>query len=383
MFLYRVKVFTLAGFSVWVDASWLVFALLVGWTLGAGLFPIITPFLPAETYVWMAVAGTIGLFFSIVFHELSHSLVARRFAMPIRGITLFIFGGVAELDHEPTSSGSEFLMALAGPFVSLALGTALLAVVALDRALPVPVLAVLWYLGYINWLLGLFNLVPAFPLDGGRMLRALLWGWKRDLGWATRIAAGIGAGFGVLLMLGGVFEFVVGSFVGGVWLFLIGVFLYGAAGAARRQMIAQQTFGGHSVDTFMNRQPITVPPDLPLRQLVEDFFYRYHHKAFPVEQDGRLVGCVTAARLRQIEPAEWEGRTARDVMESCPPESLVSPATDALDALLRMQKSGKGWLPVVAEDRLVGILSLSDMLHVLSLRLESGVDRRRWFQHQH
>ncbi len=383
MFLYRVKLFTLAGFTVWMDMSWLVFAVLIGWTLGAGIFPEITPFLPTRTYLWMAVVGTIGLFFSIVFHELSHSLVARRFSLPIKGITVFIFGGVAELAHEPESAGSEFLMAMAGPLVSLALGTVLLAVVALDRALPVPVLGVLWYLGYVNWLLGLFNLVPAFPLDGGRILRAALWGWKRDLRWATNIAAGIGAGFGILVILGGIFEFIGGDFFGGVWLFLIGIFLYGAAGATRRQTAARQTFAGHSVAAFMNRQPIAVPPDLPVRRLVEDFFHRYHFKAFPVEEDDRLVGCVTAARLRQIEPARWDGMTVRDVMDRCPPESLVSPATNALAALLRMQRTGCGWLPVVAEDRLVGILSLRDMLHVLSLRREHDEDRRGWLQHQH
>jgi Zn-dependent protease/CBS domain-containing protein len=330
----------------------------------------------------MAVAGTIGLFFSIVFHELSHSLVARRFSLPIKGITLFIFGGAAELAHEPESAGSEFLMAMAGPLVSLALGTVLLAVVLL-MALPVPVLGVLWYLGTVNWLLGLFNLVPAFPLDGGRMLRAALWGWKRDQRWATNIAAGIGAGFGVLVILGGIFEFVGGDFFGGVWLFLIGIFLYGAAGAARRQTAARQILAGHAVAAFINRQPIAVPPDLPVQRLVENFFHRYHYKAFPVEDDDRLVGCITAERLRQIEPAQWDGMTVRDVMDRCPPDSLVSPATDALDALLQMQRTGCGWLPVVAEGRLVGILSLRDMLHVLSLRREHDEDRRGWLQHQH
>ncbi|HJU15850.1 MAG TPA: site-2 protease family protein [Stellaceae bacterium] len=383
MFLYRVKLFTLAGFTISVDASWLIFAALIGWTLGAGVFPAIAPFLPAEVYWWMAVVGTLGLFLSIVLHELAHALVARRFGMPIRGITLFIFGGVAELQREPTSPGGEFLMAIAGPLLSLALGTALLAIVILDGALPVPALAVLWYLGYINWLLGLFNLIPAFPLDGGRMLRAALWGWKQDLRWATNIAAGIGAGFGILLILGGVYEFAIGHFVGGVWLFLIGIFLHGAAGAGRQQIMVEETFAGRPVVAFMNPQPITVPPDLPLRRLVEDFFYRHHHKAFPVEEHDNLVGCVTAARLRRIEPALWDTLNVRDIMDRCPPQSLTSPAADALDALLQMQRNGYGWLPVVADGRLVGILSLSDMLHILSLRLEYGEHRRGWLQHQH
>jgi Zn-dependent protease/CBS domain-containing protein len=383
MFLYRVKLFTLAGFTVSVDASWIVLALLVGWTLGAGVFPTITPFLPTKTYVWMAVAGTIGLFFSIVVHELSHSLMARRFAVPIRGITLFIFGGVAELEREPNSPGSEFLIALVGPLVSFVLGTALLAIVAFDRTLPVPALALIWYLGYINWLLGLFNLVPAFPLDGGRLLRAILWGWKQDLKWATKVATGFGAGFGIVMILGGIYEFVSGGFISGVWLILIGLFLQAAAGASRRQTAAQQTFGGHAVAAFMTRQPIAVSPDLPLRRLVENVFYRYYHKAFPVEENGRLLGCITAERLRQIEPALWDSLTVRDIMNRCPPDILVSPATDALAALLQMQRIGHSWLMVVADGKLCGILSLSDMLHVLSLRREAGEKRWRWLQHQH
>jgi Zn-dependent protease len=373
MFLHRVRLFSLAGFNVWVDVSWLIFAVLLVWSLAVGIFPSITPSLPAATYWWMAVVGTIGLFFSIVFHELSHSLVARHFDMPISGITLFIFGGVAELNQEPTSARGEFLMAVAGPVASMALGTAFLGIVALGGStLPVPVRGVLWYLGYINWVLAIFNLVPAFPLDGGRMLRAALWGWKQDLRWATNIAAGAGALFGVVLIFWGIFQLFSGNVVNGMWLFLIGMFLHGAAGAARQQMLARETFAGRPVASFMNRQPISVTPDLPVRQLIEDFFYRYHHKAFPVVQNGSLLGCVTADRLRQIDRARWDSLIVRDVMTPCPPESIVSPLTDAFDALMRMQRSGNGWLLVADGDKLSGILSLSDLLHVLSLKLELG-----------
>ena len=373
MFLHRIRLFSLAGFTVWVDVSWLIFAVRLVWSLAIGIFPSIAPSLPTATYWWMAVAGTIGLFFSIVFHELSHSLVARHFAMPISGITLFIFGGVAELHQEPTSAREEFLMAVAGPIASMVLGTAFLAVVALGGGeLPLPVRGVLWYLGYINWVLAIFNLVPAFPLDGGRMLRAGLWGWKQDLRWATNIAAGAGSLFGIALILWGVFRLLSGDVIGGIWLFLIGMFLHGAAGAARQQMLAREAFAGRPVASFMNRQPIMVTPDLTVRQLIEDFFYRHHHKAFPVVQNGRLLGCVTADSLRHTDRARWESLTVRDVMIPCPPESIVFPSTDALDALTRMQRSGNGWLLVAANGELCGILSLSDMLQILSLKLELG-----------
>jgi Zn-dependent protease/predicted transcriptional regulator len=373
MFLHRVKLFTLAGFTVWVDASWLIFAMLIAWTLATGVFPSYVAGAAPATYWWMAVAGTIGLFFSIVLHELSHSLVARRFALPINGITLFIFGGVAELDAEPGSAKAEFLMAVAGPVASMVLGTIALALAALAAALPAPVGGVLSYLGYINWMLALFNLVPAFPLDGGRMLRAALWGWKQDLRWATNIASGAGALFGVLLILGGIFEVVAtGNFIGGVWLFLIGMFLHGAAGAARQQMLVRQVFAGHRVADFMNPRPITVEADLSLRRLVDDYFYRHPHKMFPVLGGGRLLGCVTAARVRQSDPAEWERLAVRDILERSTAENTVSSDTDALAALSKMQRAGNSRLLVVDRGALVGILSLKDMLQHLSLRQELG-----------
>jgi Zn-dependent protease/CBS domain-containing protein len=384
MFLHRVKLFTLAGFTVWVDASWLIFAMLIAWTLATGVFPSYVAALSPAAYWWMAVAGTIGLFFSIVLHELSHSLVARRFDLPINGITLFIFGGVAELDAEPASAKAEFLMAVAGPVMSMALGTACLAAAALAAGLPAPITAVLSYLGYINWVLALFNLVPAFPLDGGRVLRAALWAWKQDPRWATNVAAGAGALFGVFLIVAGILEVVLtGNFIGGVWLFLIGMFLHGAAGAARQQMLVRQVFAGHRVSAFMNPQPVTVEPDLPLARLVDDYFYRYPYKMFPVVSGGRLLGCVTAARLRQSDRAQWARLTVRDVLEPRAAENTVSPDTDALEALSKMQRSGNSRLLVVDRGALVGILSLKDMLQHLSLREDlGGGDGRRARQPQ-
>src|ERR1700738_3310599 len=186
MFFYRVRLFSLFGFDVYVDASWLLLAVLITWSLAVGIFPDIVPGLSSATYWSMAVVATVGLLFSIVFHEMSHAMVARRFEMPIRGITLFIFGGVAEMHNEPTSAGREFLMALAGPVASAVLGFLLFLLFGMAAGLPGPpaVAGVLWYLSYLNWTLAIFNLVHAFPLDGGRILRAALWGVAQgsDLG---------------------------------------------------------------------------------------------------------------------------------------------------------------------------------------------------------
>jgi Zn-dependent protease len=201
MFFYRVRFFSLFGFDVYADASWLLLAVLIAWSLAVGVFPSIDPGLTSAAYRSMAVVATVGLLFSIVFHEMSHAAVAQVLGMPIHGITLFIVGGVAEMHSEPTSALSEFLMALAGPVASAVLGLLfflLFGFVARSQG-PAAVAGVLWYLSCLNWTLAAFNLVPAFPLDGGRMLRAALWGWRKDLIWATSIAAGARNIFGILL----------------------------------------------------------------------------------------------------------------------------------------------------------------------------------------
>jgi Zn-dependent protease len=369
MFLHRIRIFTLAGFTVWIDASWLIFAALITWTLAAGIFPTEAPSLPAATYWWMGVAGAIGLFFSIVVHELSHSLVARRFALPINGITLFIFGGVAELHREPASSKSEFWMAIAGPACSIVLGVVLLAIASLLRsAVPRPIYILLSYLGSINLLLAAFNLVPAFPLDGGRVLRSALWAWKDDYVWATRVASASGDVFGILLIVLGGISVLRGNFINGIWLFLIGMFLHGAAGASRRQMELTRAFSGRRVSSFITPEPPAIPPDVSLKSLVENYFYRHHHKIFPILRDGRLTGCVTVAKLREIGEAEWEHLQVSDASEICPADATISPDADALDALTKMQRSGRDELLVVSGSRYLGILSLTNMLHLLAIR---------------
>ena len=221
MFGRRVRLFKLLGFEVRIDLSWIVIAVLVTWSLADGLFPYLYPRLVKKVYWEMGVAGALGLFASIVFHEFCHSLVARKFGMAMKGITLFIFGGVAEMGEEPPTARAEFLMAAAGPLSSFFLSGVFYFIfqAGLSGDWPEPVNGVLRYLYGINALLAVFNLLPAFPLDGGRILRSILWGTKQDLQWATRISAGIGSGFGIVLIVLGIFR-VLGGDIYGVWLFL-------------------------------------------------------------------------------------------------------------------------------------------------------------------
>ena len=215
--------FTILGFEIRLNLSWLLLGLLITWTLAEGFFPQRYPDLGAQARWWMGVAGAVGVFFSIVFHELSHSLVGRRFGMPVGGITLFVFGGIAELRHEPKSPRSEFLMAVAGPLSSLLLAGVFSVADHLAQRLgwPVPVVGLLHYLSFINLILAVFNLVPAYPLDGGRMFRAALWAWRNDVREATRVASSVGSFFGLALMVLGVLGFLTGDIVGGMWSFLI------------------------------------------------------------------------------------------------------------------------------------------------------------------
>ena len=314
MFGRGITLIKLFGFEVKIDLSWLILGGLITWTLARGLYPYTYKGLPGGIYWVMGGATAIGLLFSIVFHELWHSLIARRFGLPMRGITLFVFGGVAEMTDEPQSPKVEFLMAVAGPISSVILGVAGLGLAALGRgwAWPVAVVGVINYLGFLNLLLAGFNLIPAFPLDGGRVLRSILWGWKDNIRWATRIASSIGSGFGVLLILFGVVEFFLGSFIGGIWMVFIGLFLRSASRVSYQQLVVRDALQGEKVRHFMMADPVSVSPDLSIQDLVDDYIFKYHFKMFPVVQDGRLVGCISLSQVKGVPREEWGTKHVSD-----------------------------------------------------------------------
>ncbi len=371
MFAHRVTLFRLLGFKISVDASWVFLAVLVTWSLAEGYFPVRQAGLSSNTYWAMGAAGALGLFVSIVFHELAHSLVARIYGLPISGITLFIFGGVAEMQDEPPSPRAEFMMAIAGPvasFVLAGLSHILSSVVGLANGL-LPLRAVLDYLALINALLALFNLVPAFPLDGGRAFRAILWHWSGDLVAATRRAASVGGFFGLLLLALGLASIVTGDFVGGMWWALIGLFLRSAAAASNYQVMMKQVFSGESVARFMTPHVVYVPPELTLQSLVEDYVFRYHHDLFPVVDGGRLLGAVELRRVRTVPQEEWPQRSVGQVMTPLSEEMTITAGTDALAALSKMRETGNSRLMVTDGERLVGMVALKDMLEFLDLKM--------------
>ncbi len=371
MFGKRITLFKLLGFEVHIDPSWLIIVLLVVWSLTKGWFPSNYRDLAPATYLWMGLFGAAGLFFSIVFHELCHSLVARRFGLPMKGITLFVFGGVAEMSDEPSSAKAEFLMAIAGPLSSILLGLMLYVVTALGgEVLSTPVTGVIDYLAVINLFLAVFNLLPAFPLDGGRVLRAALWQWKKNLRWATRIASRIGTGFGILLILVGIFYVVMGRIINGIWLFMIGMFLRNAAQMSYQQVLIRKALEGESVQHFMKKDPVTVPSSISVKELVEDYIYNYHYKMYPVVEGGELIGCITTRQVKDIPRDQWTSRTVGNVAIRCSPENTIDPAADALKALSVMSRTGNSRLMVVDDGRLVGIITLKDIMGFISIKLE-------------
>lgn len=371
MFGKHVTLFEMYGFNVRLELNWIFLAALVTWSLAQGYFPSYYLGLSGATYWWMGAFGALGLFGSILLHELAHSLVARRYGLRIRSITLFIFGGVAQMDEEPPSPKVEWLIAIAGPISSFALSAACYLVFAVGYRIHLPIvpLGVIGYLAFVNSLLGGFNLIPAFPLDGGRVLRAGLWQWKKDLSRATRWASRAGSLFGLLLMLSGIFHVVTGDFIVGIWWFVMGLFLRGAARASYYQEVARTKLGGQPIRRFMTPNPETVSSHLPIDVLVEEHFYRSLHEMYPVMDNMRLIGCVNSKQVAGIPRDQWKQLTVRDIVMPCSAENTVAADADARAALSIMNRTGTSRLLVLDGDRLAGIVTLKDLLKLFMLKL--------------
>lgn len=378
MFEKRIPLFNLLGFKVNIDITWFILAVLITWSLAQGLFPHYFEGFAPTTYWWMGIAGALGLFVSIIFHEFSHSIVARKYGLPMKGITLFIFGGIAEMHEEPKNPKSEFFMAVAGPISSIFLAGIFFLTQKTGKAInwPDSVNAVLIYLAWLNIALAGFNLVPAFPLDGGRILRSILWAAKKNLRWATHTASGFGGVFGLLLIILGIISFISGGFISGLWYFLIGMFIRGASQMSYQQLLIRKALTGEPVKRFMKEEPIVVPKSISVRELVENYFYRYHYKMFPLSENGKLEGCISTKEVKEIPKDQWNHLKIADIARPCSQDNTVSPDIDAMKALSIMKKTGNSRLMVIENEKLLGVITLKDMLKFLSLKidLEEGED---------
>jgi Zn-dependent protease len=357
----------IAGIEIGINWSVLALLALIMWTLATGIFPDQNPGLGDNSYFAMAVAASFGFFASILLHELGHAVQARRDGMEIDGITLWLFGGVARFTGMFPTAGAEFRIAIAGPLVSLLLAVGLLGGTWLP-GLAEPVDGVLAWLGIINAALLIFNLIPALPLDGGRMLRAALWQWKGDLQSATRLAAGAGRILAIGMIVVGLGLAVMGEGIDGVWLALIGWFVLQAAGA-EAQMVRRVPQAGHPrVGDMMDTDPVTTRPELTLDEFSRLAGVDLDHDAYAVLDDGRPVGLIPTSRLTEVPRDDWTRRTVGEAMlglAQVPPLSAEASLDDAMEALRR---SPVRRVLVVDGERLVGLLSLDDVARTLGLR---------------
>lgn len=359
-------IFRIWGIPVRVHVSWLVIFGLIAWSLSVGYFPERLPDLPLLAHWASGLLAALLLFVSVLLHELSHSVVARRCGIPVSGITLHVFGGVSQLEREPERPGVEIAVAVVGPLTSFAIA----AVVALAYALlgpPEAPAAIMRYLVLVNVLVGAFNLVPGFPLDGGRLLRALLWKVKGDLAWASRMASLAGSVFAFLLIGAGVFRALSGEFLGGLWFVLIGLFLRQAAEGSYQQLLLQRVLGRLSVRDAMTSEVIHVPTDLSVAHLVEEFFWAHHVSSFPVLDGGRVVGIISLRQLKEVPRERWAETPVRDLMLPLAGPLMATPGDSLWEAFEKLSRNGLGRLAVVEDGRLVGYLSMKDVIHLIAV----------------
>jgi Zn-dependent protease/CBS domain-containing protein len=357
----------IAGISFGVNWSWVIVFALIVWTLATGIFPAQNPGHEQSTYIAMAVVAAFLFFTSLLAHEFGHALEAKREGVEIEGITLWLFGGVAKFRGMFPSAGAEFRIAIAGPLVSLALG-AIFVLLAWKASLPEVMDAVAAWLGYINLVLLLFNLLPALPLDGGRVLRSALWGISGNLRWATNVAARIGQGFGYLFVLGGVGFAIWKDEFSALWFALIGWFLLQAATTENRISLAQQALRGLRVGDLVVRDPVTTRPDVTIGQFMDDIAWTTHHPTYPVTDKGHVVGLLPLRCVAEVPRSEWDTRTVRDCMLPRDKVPVVHEDDDLFDASAEFSDGDLSRAFVVDGDRFVGLLSWSDVRRALELR---------------
>lgn len=351
------------GVPLSLDLSWFIILALILGTFSAASFPALLPGRSGGTYLLMGTVGALLFFASLLVHELAHAVEARRRGIEVEGITLFIFGGMARTRAEPKRPVDEFVIAGVGPLAS-----AVLAILFVGLSVPTgrlgleEVSVVARYLGILNLALAVFNLLPGFPLDGGRLLRAAVWGATGSLRKGTRVATRAGRALGLALIAVGFLGLLTGGgFIGGLWMVFIGWFLMQAAGSSYDQLLLMEVLQGVTAAEGMTPDPETVPPDLTVEALVHDHFLRRPYGAFPVTRDGAVVGLVSLSTVKALDREAWVARRVADIMTPLDEAVVVAPDTPMLEVLDRMSRTGNRRALVVRDQRLVGIISARDL----------------------
>ena len=363
----NIRIFTAFGIPVEINISWFIIFALVSWSLVSLYFPTNYPDLSVATHWVMGLVAALLLFASVVLHELGHSYVAKAHGVPIKRITLFLFGGVSQLSKESSDPITEIKIAIAGPGVSYVLMVVffIMYFIASRGQSPQGVAPVLRYLAYVNGILGTFNLIPGFPLDGGRLLRAVIWRITGDLRRSTYIASRVGGIVGIAFIAIGFLSVFRGLFVFGLWMVLIGFFLRQAAEASYLQVVIDSTLRGVKVSDVMKTDVVTVSEGITVQELVDGYFFKYHFDCFPVTEEGRVRGLVTLNDLRTLSKDKWNVTLVRDVMQTDLGSLSVSKDEDVSLVLRRVIRDRCGKLPVIEGDKVIGIVTRRDILEAL------------------
>lgn len=385
-----IRIGRIFGIDIRIDWSWLIIFLLVTWNLGTMFGELHGDW--RTTLQWgIAVIAALLFFASVLAHELAHSLVAKARGVPVRSITLFMFGGVSNIQREPDNPGGEFLMAILGPLTSIVIGFILVSIAGVSGGLSAtlqnpsevigqlnPATTLLLWLGSINMTLGVFNLIPGFPLDGGRVLRSILWSLTDDLRRATRWASWVGQGIawamiisGISMAFGAQVPFFGSGLSNGLWLIFIGWFLNGASARSYQKVVVQDILEGVPVRRMMRTDPPTVSPDIPVSSLVHQHVMRRDDHAFPVLESGRVVGIVTLDDVRAVNRDEWDRVAVQNIMTPIDELAAVETNSDAAEAMKMLSGRDVRQLPVLRDGQLAGVLRRRDIIQWLHLESEA------------
>jgi len=367
-----IRIGTIAGIELRVHYNWLLILALVTWSLAQNFFPQSYPGWQRSTYWIIGFIAALLLFASVLLHELAHSFVARARGMPVTSITLFIFGGVSNIAREAERPKTEFAMAIIGPLTSIALAGLFYGLWLVIGNKISPFAAILYYLGFVNAFLAVFNLLPGFPLDGGRVLRSILWGITGNLVKATSVASAVGQGFGWLLIGFGIFQMLTGNLLDGLWMAFIGWFINSAAASSRQETALQEHLKNIQVKAVMNNSVETVSPQVMVSELVEGIFLRYHRRSIPVAEGGKVVGIVTITDVRHVPQERW-GQTPVETIMTRQPLHAVSPEDNLTRGMALIAQHDINQVLVLQDGRLMGTLSRADIIGYLQFSQMLGV----------
>lgn len=372
MFRSSIKLFRIFGIEVRLDSSWFIIFALIAYYFGFSYFPVVLSGLGGGFLTIVTLITTLLFFFSVLFHEMSHSVVAKRMGIPVGRISLFIFGGMAEIEKEPDNPQTEFVMAIAGPASSFFLAIIFGTIWAFTRNIGV-VGEPSKYLALVNVALGVFNLLPGYPLDGGRVLRSIIWKFSGNLRQATLIASNGGRVIGFLIIAAGFFFFFSGNFLNGIWLVFIGWFLQSAASTGYRQLVFETSIKGIKVKDIMNENVVCVTKDINLEELVDNYFMKYRYGRFPViedEENEKLIGVISVHDIKEIPREDWATTTAGDVVRPISDSEIINMNMEVSEAIKRMSKNDLGHLVIMSGDKITGLITKSDVMRFIKLKSE-------------